>query len=345
MNTENKPVTIKSIAKELGISFSTVSKALNGNPAIREETRKMVADKAQEMGYRPNSLAKGLRGNSTKTIAVIFNDIENPSLTYIFRNISIQMANYGYTTMIFDSQFNEKTERANILTVLSRQPDFIILEPASNSMENLKLLEGMEHRLILQGARYETINCHHIHVDYFQGGYLSACEMLSKGHRSCLILTEPLSFPISAQFVLGIRKAYHEYQIPFHEDYIITTYSSIQNGFRIMQELWNEEEKQYRLPFTGVLTFNDTLAYGVYQSAVQNGLRIPEDISVIGFDNNPVSAFSNPPLTTIHLPKEKMAESCMSVLNSVLIENRKEICVYTLVPNLVARSSVQTLRN
>ncbi len=345
MNTENKPVTIKSIAKELGISFSTVSKALNGNPAIREETRKMVVDKAQEMGYMPNSLAKGLRGNSTKTIAVIFNDIENPSLTYIFRNISIQMANYGYTTMIFDSQFNEKTERANILTVLSRQPDFIILEPASNSMENLKLLKGMEHRLILQGARYENVQCHHIHVDYFQGGYLSACEMLSNGHRDCLILTEPLSFPISAQFVLGIQKAYSEYQIPFREDYIVTTYSSIQNGFRIMQELWREEEKKYRLSFTGVLTFNDTLAYGVYKSAVQNGLRIPEDISVIGFDNNPVSAFSNPPLTTVHLPKEKMADSCMSILNSVLLENRRDICVFTLVPNLVARSSVHTLRN
>lgn len=112
-----------------------------------------------------------------------------------------------------------------------------------------------------------------------------------------------------------------------------------------MQKLWNEEEKTYRLPFTGVLTFNDTLAYGVYQSAVQNGLRIPEDISVIGFDNNPVSAFSNPPLTTIHLPKEKMAESCMSILNSVLLENRREIHVFTLVPNLVARSSVRTLRN
>ncbi len=345
MNTENKPVTIKSIAKELGISFSTVSKALNGNPAIREETRKMVVDKAQEMGYMPNSLAKGLRGNSTKTIAVIFNDIENPSLTYIFRNISIQMANYGYTTMIFDSQFNEKTERANILTVLSRQPDFIILEPASNSMENLKLLKGMEHRLILQGARYENVQCHHIHVDYFQGGYLSACEMLSNGHRDCLILTEPLSFPISAQFVLGIQKAYSEYQIPFREDYIVTTYSSIQNGFRIMQELWREEEKKYRLSFTGALTFNDTLAYGVYKSAVQNGLRIPEDISVIGFDNNPVSAFSNPPLTTVHLPKEKMADSCMSILNSVLLENRRDICVFTLVPNLVARSSVHTLRN
>lgn len=345
MNAENKPVTIKSIAKELGISFSTVSKALNGNPAIREETRKMVTDKAQEMGYTPNSLAKGLRGDSTKTIAVIFNDIENPSLTFIFRSISIVMANYGYTTMIFDSQFNEKTERANILTVLSRQPDFIILEPASNSMENLKFLEGMEHKLILQGARYETVKCHHIHVDYFQGGYLSACEMLSKGHRDCLVLTEPLSFPISAQFVLGIKKAYEEYEVLFQEDHIVTTYSSIQNGFKIMQKLWDEQQQRYRLPFTGVLTFNDTLAYGVYQSAAQNGLQIPEDISVIGFDNNPVSAFSNPPLTTIHLPKEKMAESCISILNSVLMENHREICVFSLVPNLVMRSSVRMLKN
>lgn len=345
MNAENKPVTIKSIAKELGVSFSTVSKALNGNPAIREETRKMVTAKAQEMGYRPNSLAKGLRGDSTKTIAVIFNDIENPSLTFIFRNISIHMARYGYTTMIFDSQFQEQTERANILTVLSRQPDFIILEPASGNMENLNLLKGMERKLILQGARYESVSCHHIHVDYFQGGYLSACELLSKGHRDCLILTEPLSFPISTQFVLGIIKAYDEYQIPFHEDHIVTTYSSIQNGFRIMQELWDEEQKKYRLSFTGVLTFNDTLAYGVYKSAAQNGLRIPEDISVIGFDNNPVSAFSDPPLTTIHLPKEKMAESCISILNSVLIENRQDICVFTLVPNLVSRSSVRTPQN
>ena len=78
---------------------------------------------------------------------------------------------------------------------------------------------------------------------------------------------------------------------------------------------------------------------------MQTGLRIPEDISVIGFDNHPVSAFSDLPLMTIHLPQEKLAMSCMSVPHSVLIENRKEICVYTLVPNLAARSSVQTLRN
>lgn len=343
MEADRKPVTIKSIAKELGISFSTVSKALNGNPAIKEETKTMVLNKAKEMGYTPNSLAKGLRGNSTKTIAVIFNNIENPSLTYIFKNIAIDVAKYGYTIMIFDSQFNAQTERANILTVLSRQPDFIILEPTSENTENLSLLHGMEHKLILQGARYENINCHHVYVDYFQGGYLAACELLGHGHRDILILTEPLSFPISRHYLDGVRQAFNEYRVPFQDDHVLITHSSISHGFQVMQDLWDNASQQYTLPFTGVLTFDDNLAYGVYKSASQNGLQIPEDISVIGFDDNPITNFSDPPLTTIHLPKEKMAESSIQILNSVLIENKPDTCVFTLEPYLVPRGSVKNI--
>ena len=94
---------------------------------------------------------------------------------------------------------------------------------------------------------------------------------------------------------------------------------------------------------SGVLTFDDPLAHGVYKAASQFGLRVPEDISVIGFDDNPLSAFSMPPLTTIHLPREKMAESCISILNAVLLENRTDTCVFSLEPYLVKRSSVYNL--
>jgi LacI family transcriptional regulator len=323
-----------------GISFSTVSKALNNNPAIKEGTRKMVLNKANEMGYTPNSLAKGLRSNSTKTIAIIFNDIENPVLTYIFRNISIKMADHGYTTMIFDSQFSEKIERANILTVLSRKPDFIILEPTSMNPNNLKLLSEMSNRLILQGVRYETMNCHHVHVDYAHGGYLAACEMLSNGHRDCLVITEPLSFPTSEQFVLGIERAYNEYEVPFNRDMVKTTHSSITNSFQTMQKLWDYDTNAFSIPFTGVLTFDDNLAYGVYKAAMQYNFKIPEDISVIGFDDNPLSAFSMPSLTTIHLPKEKMAENYISILQSALLEGRTETCFFSSDPILIPRDSV-----
>ena len=343
MSSGNRPVTIKSIAQELGISFSTVSKALNGNPAIKEDTRRMVVKKAEELGYTPNSLAKGLRGNSTKTIAVIFNDIENPALTFIFRSIAIDMANFGYTTMIFDSQFSKARERANILTVLSRQPDFIILEPNNTNTENLQLLKGMEHKLILQGARYESMACHHIHVDYFQGGYLSACELLSKGHRECLVFTQPLTFPISRLYVLGIKKAFEDYHIPVDDDRIFVMPSTIAAGFKRMQELWDAGQKRYRIPFTGIMTFDDNLAYGVYKSAAQNGQKIPEDISVIGFDDTPITEFSAPPLTTVHLPREKMAESYVQILNSALIDHQTEIRTFTLEPYLVSRDSVRNL--
>jgi len=339
----NRPITIKSIAKELNISFSTVSKALNNNPAIKEETRKMVLEKANEMGYTPNSLAKGLRSNSTKTIAIIFNDIENPVLTYIFRNIAIKMADHGYTTMIFDSQFSEKTERANILTVLSRQPDFIILEPISKNSDNLKLVSEMSDQLILQGVRYETMSAHHVHVDYAHGGYLAAHEMLSNGHRDCLVITEPLSFPTSEQFVMGIERAYNEYNIPFNRDMVKIAHSSIANGFQTIQKLWDCETNTFSIPFTGVLTFDDTIAYGVYKAALQYNLKIPEDISVIGFDDNPLTEFSMPPLTTIHLPKEKMAENHIRILQSVLLEGRTETYFFSSDPVLVSRGSVCNL--
>jgi len=339
----NRPITIKSIAKELNISFSTVSKALNNNPAIKEETRKMVLEKANEMGYTPNSLAKGLRSNSTKTIAIIFNDIENPVLTYIFRNIAIKMADHGYTTMIFDSQFSEKTERANILTVLSRQPDFIILEPISKNSDNLKLVSEMSNQLILQGVHYEAMSANHVHVDYAHGGYLAAREMLSNGHRDCLVITEPLSFPTSEQFVLGIERAYNEYNIPFNRDMVKIAHSSIANGFQTIQKLWDYEANTFSIPFTGVLTFDDTIAYGVYKAAMQYNLKIPEDISVIGFDDNPLTEFSMPPLTTIHLPKEKMAENHIRILQSVLLEGRTETFFFSSDPVLVSRGSVCNL--
>ncbi|MDC9589520.1 LacI family DNA-binding transcriptional regulator [Xenorhabdus sp. XENO-10] len=339
----NKRVTIKSIAKEVGVSFSTVSKALNNDPAIKKSTRLLILNKANEMGYTPNSLAKGLRSHSTKTVAIIFSDIENPVLTYIFCKILTKMAEHGYTTMIFDSQFNENTERANILTVLSRQADFIILEPTSMNPDNLRLLSKTPNRLTLQGIRYETMNCHHVHVDYAHGGYLAACEMLSNGHKNCLVITEALSFPTSREFVFGIERAYNEYGVPFNRDMVKTTHSSITNGFQVIQQLWDHDKNAFSVPITGVLTFDDILAYGVYKAALQYNFKIPDDISVIGFDDNPISAFSMPPLTTIHLPKDKMAENHINILQSTLLSGRTETCFFSADPTLVVRGSVRNL--
>ncbi len=340
---DGKPVTIKSIADALNISFSTVSKALNNNPLIKAETRALVLNKAKEMGYTPNSLARGLRSNSTKTIAIIFNDIENPVLTYVFKHIAIKMADHGYTTMIFDSQFSEKTERNNILSVLSRVPDFIIIEPNTLNPANLKLLEPFAKKVIVQGVKFDQAGYHHVHIDYELGGYLSACELLSNGHRECLVLTEEQVFPASRKFVDGIKKAFAEYNVELDDSRIITSHSSIENGFRIMQGFRDHEKKCWTVPLTAVMTFDDNFAFGIYKSLSVNQLKIPEDLSVVGFDDNPLSSFASPALTTVRLPKEKMAEYHLSILSAALLQNRSEISIYSAEPALIKRGSVKNL--
>lgn len=342
--SKQKSVTIKSIAKVLGISFSTVSKALNNSPLIKEETKKMVLAKAEEMGYTPNSLARGLRNNESHTIAMILNDIENPVLTHIFKCISVEMAKYGYTSMILDSQFNIETERNNILGTLAQKPDFIILEPASTDLANLKLLSSSQFRLILLGPRFNINTFHQVSVDYMQGGYSAAMNMLSAGHRENLVITTPLNVPNSSHFFSGIRKAYNEfgYELP-DERVLTTTNPSVLGGFKVINDLWDYSAGKFSIPFTGIMTFDDNVAYGVYQAAKQLSLRIPEDISVSGFDDNPLSAFSSPSLTTVHLPREKIADSCLEIIKSVLLHADHQTHVYCIEPYLVKRNSVCNL--
>jgi DNA-binding LacI/PurR family transcriptional regulator len=329
----------------LGISFSTVSKALNNSPVVKEETRQLVLQKAKELDYAPNMLARGLRSKSSKTIAAIFNDIENPVLTYIYRKISIDMAKYGYTTLICDAQFDPDIERSNILSVVARMPDFVIIEPTTSDPANLKLLANMANRVIVLGKRYPGINHNFIQIDYELGGYLAAKELLAKGHRDCLVIAEPIAFPISGQFIHGIHRAYQDHGLELEPERIIYTHASIENGSKAIMQLWDYNEKRFKINFTGVMTFNDAVAYGVYKAASHLALRIPQDISVIGFDDNPLSAFSLPPLTTIYLPREKIAGSIIEILHNVLLHNDQEIYNFFLEPYLVSRDSVNDLNN
>jgi len=338
-----KNVTIKSIAEELGISFSTVSKALNNSYLVKEETRNLVLKKAEEMCYSPNMHARGLRNKTTKTIGVIFNDIENPVLTYIFKMLSIHMGQYGYTILICDSQFDVKLERTNILSVLSRMPDFVIISPTTASTDNLKLFSDMMDRVIVLGNRYSGIKSHYVHVDYSHGGYVSANELISKGHRNNLIITEPIEFPYSRDYVDGIKRAYAEYGLELDPDLIKYEHSSIANGYNVVSNLWDKTQGGFQKPFTGVMTFCDSLAHGVYKAVTQLGLKVNDDISVIGFDDNPLSVYSMPPLTTVYLPKEKIADCCIKIIHAALVDNATGISFYSLEPYLISRESVKSL--
>ena len=342
-STHTKKVTIKSIAEAMGVSFSTVSKSLNGTPGINAETRAQVVEKAREMGYSPNLFARGLRTNSIKSIAIIFNDIENPVLAYIFKTISVTMARHGYTTQICDSQFDVEAERFSIQAATSRMTDYVIIAPATNDPANLDLLLASDSNVIVFDRARHGAHCHFIDVDYAYGGYVAACELLSKGHRDILIVSEPLEYPYSSYYTDGIKKAFDEYKIPFRSEYQRFVHSSMENTCSIMLSLWDHGRHAFKLPFTAVMCFGDNFALGVYKAAAQLGLSVPGDISVVGFDDNEYCEFTTPPLTSVRLPRERMAKTCIDILEADLIASEPAGYSFSLSPHLMGRGSVKAV--
>jgi DNA-binding LacI/PurR family transcriptional regulator len=339
--TEIKKVTIKDIAKSLGVSFSTVAKALNDDSVVAEETRKRVHEKAKEMGYLPNLMAVGLRSNSTRTIGIILNDIENPTRSYIIKRISMEMVKHGFTSFIFDSSYSESIEKQNINNLISRIPDCIIISPVNTNSGNMELLNGLYDRTIILSNIQDKIPANYVHMDHIRGGYISARCMLSNGHRNNLIIMEPLSYPSGSQFYQGIQQAYAEAGVEIDPNLISYGYPSIDAGINAISEKYDEQNKRFKINFTGVIASNDMFAIGIYKAANLLGFNIPDDLSIIGYDDHPIASLLNPQLSTLSYPKEDVAKLCIEILTSRLINNKTEISKFTLEPELVSRNSIK----
>ena len=344
MNEKRKSqVTIKDIAKHLGVSFSTVSKALNDDPLVAEDTRKRVHEKAAEMGYFPNLMAIGLRSNQTKTIGMILNDIENPTRSHIIKRISMDMARYGYTSFIFDSSYDEAIERKNIINMLSRLPDSVIISPVNTNFKNLALLEDIFDRTIILSKKKNQVPAHYVHMDHIRGGYIAASTMLAMGHTQNLVIMEPTTYPSGAQYYEGVKQAYRDHGLELDPSMLFYGYPSIEDGRKIITSLYDQQNKIFKRIFTGVIASNDMIAIGVYKAAVELGIKIPGDISVIGCDDDPIASLVSPQLTTLIYPKEKIADCCSEILVNKLVKNNSEMKHFSLEPELVVRDSIRKI--
>ena len=336
-------VTIKDIARKLDVSFSTVAKALNDDPVVAEETRKRVQEKAKEMGYFPNLMAIGLRSKSTRSIGMILNDLENPTRSYILKKISMKMVQHGFTPFIFDSAYDESIEKQNILNLLSRMPEGILISPVASQFTNVRLLEKVYDRTIILSVENKGIPTNYVHMDHIKGGFIAASTMLSKGHTENLIIMEPSDYPSAVQFHAGATKAYNDFGIKLKEKYFSYAYPNIGGGAKAVLDFFDAGKRHFKHPITGIIASNDLMAVGVYKAAQQIGLNIPDDISVIGYDDLPIASLVTPRLSTLIYPKEKIAEHCTDILLSKLLDDDPNIFKFSLEPDIVLRESIKDI--
>ena len=308
---KNTPVTIKDIARALNISISTVSRALRGMPEIHPDTRNAVVKLAEELDYQPNQLAKNLVKSRTKTIGVIV-----PNLSYYFfsamlNSIEEAALQAGYSVLVCQTNESYLREITNIQNLMRSQVEgFIIsLSRDTDTYEHVDRLARKNFPLVLFDRYAESIDASKVIVDNQAAAFRATEHLIENGCRRIGFLAGPAQLPLSNQRVNGYRAAIAKHGLPNGDHYVFHCDYTQENT--IIQTLAMMSLPQ---PPDGVVVISDRVAYPAMYAIKQKGLRIPDDVAVVSFNNEPVSAFFSPALSSINQPIQEMGVEAVRLL-------------------------------
>ena len=333
---KNKTVTLRDIAEKTGYSINTVSHALKNKTDISKQTRELIQKTAQEMGYIGNASASYMRSGISKTIAIILGDISNPHFSIMVREIENYIRGLGYTPFILNTEENEEIEYQAILSAAQKNVDGIILCPVQKTRNNILFLKKTGIPFVLIGRRFTELDTDYVVCDDENGGYIAAQYLLELGHRNILFLNAALHISISTERLRGFHRAFLEKGVPYQPDLVYS--GSAQSGG------WGEvlaSALKKNPSVTAVLAFSDLIAWESVLALNQMGLRVPEDISVMGFDDIQ-SRFHFPVLlTTVSSSKRTMATAAAELLlQKIQGEAHEQIILPT---KLIVRASTKPL--
>lgn len=332
-------VTIKDIAKKIGISYATVSRALNNRAGVNPQTRERVLEAAEKMGYQPNAIARGLVMKSTHTIALVIPDITNPFFPEIVRSAEDEASELGYNTFLCNTNWDIEKEQSYLKLLQEKRVDGIILKPASDSEGNS--FNNISVPLVLLDRTSKDDNYSCIEVDDRRGGFLATKHLIESGYKRIAFIGGKLDSYSDSQRKEGYRQALLRYKYEIDESLIRNGSFKTKSGYEIMNSLI----KEGNVP-DAVFAGNDVIALGVMQSAKEHGLNVPEDLGIVGYDDIDCAKLPQIQLTTIAQPKNQIGRYAVELLLSVINErDHKEPRIIILEPELIIRSTTKEIRS
>ncbi|MGN7453979.1 LacI family DNA-binding transcriptional regulator [Paenibacillus pasadenensis] len=309
-------VKIIDVARAAGVSTATVSRVLNGSPGVTPKTRSRVESAVRELGYHPNAVAKNLRVQKTKTIAVIVQDINVSYFTEIVKGIENMAYVKHYKVLICDSENQAAKELEYLNLLMNRTVDAAILVSPLVGDEQLAEIAERGYSIAVIGRHigHEQIPC--IYTDNVKFSLEVVRHLAEMGHRDIAFLSGFADSIDSYERLEGYMKALKEQRLPFRPELIDSGGFSESGGYEAMGRLLDRSGGSV----TAVYAANDEMALGVYKCCRERGLRIPEDIAVVGVDNNRISKYISPSLSTVNQPKYTMG----ALLVEKLIDSMNE---------------------
>lgn len=308
-------ITIYDIAKELSVSPSTVSRALKDHHSIGKKTKRAVLKLAEERGYQPNALAAGLRSNKTNTIGVITSWINRPFISSLISGVEMAVNKSGYNVIISQSHDSYEREVANARALYNSRIEGLVVSLAmqTTKYDHFERFLNNNIPVVFVDRVPEGINTTKVVIDNEAAGYKATEHLIQQGCKRIAHLGGARHRNVYRDRREGYLAALEKYNIPIDEDLILENdVLSSEEGHKMARHLLS-----LGVPPDGVFSANDTAAVSVIQSARELGIRVPEHLAVIGFNNDPVATIIDPPLSTVSHPAIEMGMlAAQKVLNS-----------------------------
>ncbi len=331
-----KKITIQDIAESARVSKSTVSRVLNDSALVNESKRKAVLAAIRRLNYQPNAFARSLAGGRSMTIGVVTQNIGSPFYDSVTQGIIARLSGSNYSPIFVDGQWDQKIETAGIRTLLDRNVDGLILVGGFTDVPTFDQLSSTTPTVVV--ARELVGRAEHcIYLDNVQAGYDATKFLIDAGHRKIAHITGIKDHQDAARRYAGYKQALADANIEFDPDLVVEGNFVSQSGVLGVETLLLRG-----LSCTAIFAANDEMAFGARLALYRRGIRVPEDVSIFGFDNQPHSAYMTPPLTTIAQPAALMGESAAEMLLGILQGNPTEQTA--LKAELVIRESVAHIR-
>lgn len=332
------PVTINDVAEKAGVSAKTVSRVLNEEPFVKDSTRESVLKAIGELGYRPNSLARSLRMQETKTIGLVVPNSANPFYADVAKGVEKVSFDEGYNIILCNSDRNINKEIMYADLLAQKQTDGILFVGAwiGDQMDHIHQLHQTGMPMVIVDRLIRGLPIDSIVADNFLGGKIATEHLLSLGHRRIACIAGAPEATPNAKRLLGYKDALEQAGIPTNESLIFRGDFQYSGGYQGGQALLSLAE-----PPTAIFAANDLMAVGAIRAALDQGLSVPDDLSVVGFDDIQMSAFVNPSLTTISPHNQKMGEIAMRMLLDRIREKNLPVRHESLDVELIERQSTK----
>ncbi|MGY3572665.1 LacI family DNA-binding transcriptional regulator [Vibrio sp. SCSIO 43135] len=331
--------TIKHVSEHAGVSQATVSRVINGTSRVSHDKKLKVEKAIKELGYRPNSIAQALASSRTGSVGIVVPELGGPFFSGILHCIEENLRRFGYHAVVTAGSNTEQGQRESVEFLLGRRVDALILHTQHLSDDYLIALEEQGVPVVLVNRFIPEMALSCIDIDNEVGGKLATQYLLQMGHTKIACITGPLDKSDARGRLQGYRRALEEAGLEYDEALVSEAGFTEETGVSAMKKLLKRE-----CEFTAVFASNDHMAFGAFEVLKSEGISVPQDISLIGFDNILFARYLTPGLTTINFPIELMSTEAVQLTIQKLNKNKRDVN-FKLSPSLVVRNSVKDLLN